>query len=65
MISRNHKVDASKRAQKEEIAHWFAIWLETPDAFFDWLEVRKQSPEFKSKFPIPGLEADALGAAEE
>jgi hypothetical protein len=51
MIARNHKVDANKRAAKEEIAHWFGIWLETPDAFFDWLEVRKQSPEFKRSFP--------------
>lgn len=51
MISRNHKVDARKRAEKEEIAHWFGIWLETPDAFFDWLEVRKQSAEFQRSFP--------------
>jgi hypothetical protein len=51
MISRNHKVDAENRAQKEEAAHWFAIWLETPDAFFDWLEVRKQSPDFQKRFP--------------
>jgi hypothetical protein len=51
MIARNHKVDAQKRLEKEEVAHWFAIWLETPDAFFDWLEVRKQSPEFQKQFP--------------
>ncbi len=51
MIARNHKVDARKRAEKEEIANWFRIWLETPDAFFDWLDVRKQSPEFLAKFP--------------
>ena len=51
MIARNHKVDATKRAEKEEIAQWFAIWLNTPDAFFDWLEVRKQSPDFQSRFP--------------
>jgi hypothetical protein len=50
MISHNHKVDAVKREQKAEIARWFAIWLETPDAFFDWLEVRKRSPEFQEKF---------------
>jgi hypothetical protein len=56
MISRNHKVDMAKRAAKEEIAHWFGIWLETPDAFFDWLEVRKQSPDFLKKFPAPGPE---------
>jgi hypothetical protein len=51
MISRNQKVEASKRAEKVEIASWFRIWLETPDAFFDWLDVRKQSPDFKSRFP--------------
>jgi hypothetical protein len=51
MIARNHKVDATKRAEKEEIAQWFGIWLATPDAFFDWLEVRKQSPDFQARFP--------------
>jgi hypothetical protein len=51
MISRNHKVEAHKRAEKEEIANWFRIWLENPDAFFEWLEVRKQTPEFREKFP--------------
>lgn len=51
MIARNHKVELLKRAEKEEIAGWFRIWLETPDAFFDWLDVRKQSPEFQARFP--------------
>ena len=58
MIARNHKVDALKRAEKEEIEHWFGIWLETPDAFFDWLELRKQSPEFQKKFPPRDLEEE-------
>lgn len=58
MISRNHKVDATKRAAKGEIAHWFGIWLETPDAFFDWLEVRKQSPDFLKKFPNLGSDGE-------
>lgn len=51
MIARNSKVEAQKREEKLEIANWFRIWLETPDAFFDWLDVRKQSPEFKGRFP--------------
>jgi hypothetical protein len=51
MIARNHKVEAGKRAEKEEIASWFRIWLENPDAFFDWLDVRKQTPEFRERFP--------------
>jgi hypothetical protein len=56
MISHNHKVEPQKRAEKEEIASWFRIWLETPDAFFDWLDVRKQSPDFRNRFP----EAESL-----
>ena len=50
MISRNRKVDEKKRREKKEIAEWFRIWLETPDAFFDWLEVRKSSAEFHATF---------------
>ena len=50
MIARNHKVDPGKRAEKEEIMQWFKVWLETPDAFFDWLEVRKLSPDFQKRF---------------
>ncbi len=51
MIARNRKVEPQKRAEKEEMSNWFRIWLETPDAFFDWLDVRKKSPEFQTKFP--------------
>ncbi len=50
MIARNPKVDAHKRAEKEEILQWFKIWLDTPDAFFDWLELRKQSTDFQQRF---------------
>ena len=47
-ISRNKRVDAKKRKQKQEIANWFGIWLETPALFFDWLELRKNSEEFRA-----------------
>src|SRR6204780_831705 len=50
MIARNHKVEPEKRAEKEEIMMWFKVWLETPDAFFDWLEARKASPDFQRRF---------------
>ncbi len=54
MIARNPRVEAPKRAEKEEVMQWFKIWLEQPDAFFDWLELRKHSPEFQQRFA--GLE---------
>lgn len=47
LISRNRRVDATKRAQKEEIARWFAVWLETPALFDDWLALRKTTEEFR------------------
>ena len=58
MISHNRKVEPHKREEKKEIAEWFRIWLETPDAFFDWLEVRKSSPDFRQKFGDLNFEPD-------
>jgi hypothetical protein len=57
MISRNKKVDPHKRAEKAEIAQWFKIWLETPEAFFDWLELRKQAQDFQDRFGETGGES--------
>lgn len=49
-ISKNARVSMEKRSEKEEIAQWFTVWLQTPDLFFDWLHLRKQSEEFIRKF---------------
>jgi hypothetical protein len=59
MISHNRKVESQKREEKKEIAEWFRIWLETPDAFFNWLEVRKASADFRQKFGDIDIEAEA------
>lgn len=61
MIARNPRVDPRKRAEKEEILQWFRVWLETPTAFFDWLEVRKQTPEYRSRFGGEAAEAAEAG----
>jgi hypothetical protein len=50
MISHNRKVEEKKRKEKREIAEWFRIWLEMPDSFFNWLDVRKSSAEFRANF---------------
>ncbi len=52
MIAGNQRVSAERRAEKEEIRQWFRVWLETPEAFFDWLELRKQSPDFVQRFGV-------------
>jgi hypothetical protein len=56
MISHNRKVEEKKRKEKREIAEWFRIWLEMPDSFFNWLDVRKSSAEFRANFGEIGEE---------
>lgn len=50
MIAGNAKVDESKRAEKTEIAGWFTVWLQTPEIFEDWLELRQRSADFHKRF---------------
>jgi len=47
LISRNKRVRAQKRRQKQEIATPFGIWLETPEIFENWLILRKKTEEFQ------------------
>ena len=50
MISRNRNVDERKRAEKAEIAEWFTVWLQQPEIFTDWLELRQRSKDFRERF---------------
>ncbi len=52
MIARNPNVEERKRAEKAEIAEWFAVWLQSPEIFTGWLELRQRSPDFREKFPV-------------
>jgi hypothetical protein len=47
MIARNAKVDEHKRAEKSEIAEWFRVWLQSPELFADWLDLRQRTDQFK------------------
>jgi hypothetical protein len=47
LIQKNPKVNPRNRLRKQEIAHWFEIWLETPGLFYQWLEMRKQTTEYQ------------------
>ncbi|HEV2177105.1 MAG TPA: hypothetical protein VGW33_07875 [Terriglobia bacterium] len=49
-LARNPRVKAEKRREKQELAGWFRVWLESPDLFFDWLGLRRQSEEFRQWF---------------
>lgn len=50
MIAGNEKVEESKRAEKQEIAEWFTIWLQSPEVFENWIELRQKSKDFIERF---------------
>lgn len=51
MIAKNEKVAELKRDEKAEIAEWFTIWLQNPEIFESWLQLRQKSADFLSRFP--------------
>jgi len=62
-LAGNPRVEAGKRREKGEIASWFALWLESPDLFFDWLELRKRADDFRAVFPQAAAAEETTPAA--
>jgi len=53
-LSQSPELNDRLRAEMGEIAHWMTIWLQTPEIFDQWLELRKAAEEFKNKFGALG-----------
>jgi hypothetical protein len=49
-LSQSPDFTGQSRLEQREIADWFTIWLQTPDLFAQWLELRKATPNFKKAF---------------
>ena len=48
--AKNRSLKEVARNEQLEIADWLRIWLNNPELFEQWLELRKSSTEFKQKF---------------
>jgi len=44
-IARSAKTPAEKKPQKEEMVQWMLVWLENPDIFPAWVEIRKRKTD--------------------
>ena len=44
-LARSPKISAQKQEQKEEMAAWMLIWLETPEVFPVWVAARKKTAD--------------------
>lgn len=51
LISRSKIIDPADRERAKEISHWLLVWLQSPQLFSDWLDLRLRSEEFRNKFP--------------
>lgn len=49
--ARSRIVDERQREAANEVSQWLMLWLQTPELFSDWLDLRRRSPEFRKKFP--------------
>jgi len=49
--ARSKILDGNARERLKEISQWLTVWLQSPELFSDWLDLRRRSPEYKKKFP--------------
>ena len=47
---RDRTLDPMERAEQAELAEWLKVWMQTPNLFEDWIELRRRSPDFREKF---------------
>jgi len=45
--------DPARRAMYSEIAEWFTLWLQSPEMFEAWVELRRSSRDFQDRFGSP------------
>jgi len=50
--ARELKLELSRKRTElaAELVQWLAIWLQNPELFEDWIDLRQNSPEFRQRF---------------
>jgi hypothetical protein len=49
-LVKDRTLDPMERAEQAELAEWLKVWIQTPNLFEDWLDLRRRSPDFRKKF---------------
>jgi hypothetical protein len=49
-LAKDLTLDQIERAEQTELAEWLKVWIQTPNLFEDWLDLRRRSPDFRKKF---------------
>jgi len=52
LVIRNQRARLLVRQEWEEIDNWFLVWLQNPELWSNWLQLRKKSAEFQDRFAV-------------
>jgi hypothetical protein len=55
--SSDKRSDEIPRSIAREILQWLTVWLQNPEMFADWVELRRRSADFIAKFGTEGSES--------
>jgi len=50
LLAKDRTLAPPERAEQAELAEWLKVWIQTPNLFEDWLDLRRRSPDFRKKF---------------
>jgi hypothetical protein len=50
--ARSRIIDTSHKLLFNEVAQWLSVWLQSPELFSDWLDLRRRSPDFRKRFHL-------------
>jgi hypothetical protein len=49
-VARSKVIEEKTRLEAGEIAEWLNVWLNSPELFADWLDLRRRAAEFRARF---------------
>lgn len=49
--SKDKKRSEAERDRYKEIAEWLTLWMQSPEMFETWIDLRLSSADFRDKFP--------------
>lgn len=47
----DQRLEDDERAKYAEIAEWLTLWMQSPEMFETWIDLRLSSADFREKFP--------------
>lgn len=50
LVAKSPETPRNQRELASEVAQWLTVWLQNPQIFAQWLDLRRATPEFQERF---------------